>query len=279
MVVFVSGKFPYTVSEILQEALSMAQQWCERTQLSINLQNIVTVPFTRKRDLRGIKEPTLSRHKLHVATEVKYLGVTLDKKLTWKTQLGNVIKKVYRAFWTRKDTFGKTWRLKLKVLHCIYIMIIRPVLTYGSTVCWTRANYNVSKMELNKLQRIACLATTGAMKTTPTTAIELLLGHTPLHVTMEAEAQPGIYRLMSNQQWRPRFTNYGHAKKSRDMEQEPILPMGTDRMTPRCVFHKPFKVLLANKHEWDNGFNPNKGGLVWYTDGSKTNEGTGAGMY
>jgi hypothetical protein len=32
--------------------------------------------------------------------------------------------------------------------------------------------------------------------------------------------------------------------------------------------------------EWQNGFNPdNKGGLVWYTDVSKTNKGTGAGVY
>jgi len=29
-----------------------------------------------------------------------------------------------------------------------------------------------------------------------------------------------------------------------------------------------------------NGFNPdNKGGLVWYTDGSKRDEGAGSGMY
>jgi hypothetical protein len=63
------------------------------------------------------------------------------------------------------------------------------------------------------------------------------------------------------------------------MEQEPILLMGTDRMTPRYVFHKPFKVHLSNKHEWQNGFNPdNKECLVWYMDGSKTNEGTGAGV-
>jgi ribonuclease HI len=64
------------------------------------------------------------------------------------------------------------------------------------------------------------------------------------------------------------------------MEQEPILLMGTVRVTPRYIFHKPFKVHLSNKHEWQNGFNPdNKGHLVWYTDGSKTNEGTGAGVY
>jgi hypothetical protein len=110
------------------------------------------------------------------------------------------------------------------------------------------------------------------MKTTPTAAMEVLLGLQPLHVTIEAEAQAGIYKLMCNQQRRPRSMNNGNTKKSRDMKQEPILLMETDRMTLRYVFHKPFKVHLSNKHEWQNGFNPdNKGGLIWYTDGSKTN--------
>jgi hypothetical protein len=241
---------------------------------------MVVIPFTRKRDLRGLKEPTLSGHKLQLAAEVKYLGLTLDKGLTWKTQLENVINKAYRAFWTCKGTFGKTWGLKPKVLHWIYIMIIRPILTYGAMVWWTRVNYNVRRMELNKLQRLACLAITGAMKTTPTAAMEVLLGLPPLHVVIEAVAQAGIYRLICNQQWRPRSTNYGHAKKSWDMEQESIHLMGTDRMIPRYVFHKPFKVHLSSKHEWQNGFNPdNKGGLVWYTDGSMTNEGTCARVY
>ena len=92
-----SGKFLYTVSELLQEALSIVQQWCDRTQLSINLQNMVIVPFIRKRDLRGLKEPTLSGHKLQLTTEVKYFGLTLDKGLTWNTLLANVITKAYRA--------------------------------------------------------------------------------------------------------------------------------------------------------------------------------------
>jgi hypothetical protein len=78
-------------------------------------------------------------------------------------------------------------------------MTIRPILTYGATVWWTRVNY-VSRRELNKLQRLACLAIMGAMKTTPTAATEVLLGLPPLHVVIEAEAQAGIYRLMCNQQ-------------------------------------------------------------------------------
>jgi hypothetical protein len=56
--------------------------------------------------------------------------------------------------------------------------------------------------------------------------------------------------------------------------------MGSDRMLLRYVYHKPFTVKFPDKCEWQNGFNPeNKGGLVWYTDGSKTNKGTGGGVY
>jgi hypothetical protein len=46
-----------------------------------------TVPFTQKRDLRGLKEPTLSGHTLQLTTEIKYLGSILDEGLTWKAQL------------------------------------------------------------------------------------------------------------------------------------------------------------------------------------------------
>ena len=62
----ISRKFSNTVSELLQEALGTVQHWCDRTQLSINPQKMVTVPFIRKRDLRGLKEPTTSGHKLQL---------------------------------------------------------------------------------------------------------------------------------------------------------------------------------------------------------------------
>jgi hypothetical protein len=86
--------------------------------------------------------------------------------------------------------------------------------------------------------RLACLAITGAMKTTPTAAMEVLLGLRPLRVMTEVEAQAGIYRLMCNQQWKPKSTNFGHTKQSRDMEHEPILRMGSDRMLLGYAYHK-----------------------------------------
>jgi len=56
-----------------------------------------------------------------------------------------------------------------------------PILTYSSMVWWPRVK-NVSRIEISKIQRLACLAITGAMKKTLTAAIEVLLGLPPLHV-------------------------------------------------------------------------------------------------
>jgi hypothetical protein len=171
--------------------------------------------------------------------------------------------KAYRAFRTCKGTSDKTWGLKPRVVHWIYTMVIRPVLPYSSMVWWPKIRYNVSRTELSKIKRLACLAITGAMKTTPTAAMEVLLGLPPLHVMIKTEAQAGIYRLMCNQQWKPKSTNFGQTKKSWDMEHEPILQVESDRMLPRYAYQEPFIVKFPDKCAWQNGFNPdNKGGLI-----------------
>jgi hypothetical protein len=59
LTILINVKFPETVSKVLQTALGIVQRWCDKTNLSTNLNTIVIMPFTRKRDIRGIKQPTL----------------------------------------------------------------------------------------------------------------------------------------------------------------------------------------------------------------------------
>ena len=94
------------------------------------------------------------------------------------------------------------------------------------------------------------------MRITPTAAMEVFLGLPPRHAKIEAEAQAGIYRQMGSHQWKPKSTNFCHARKSRAMEHEPILWKGTDRMILRYAYHKPFMVKSPEKCEWKKGFKP-----------------------
>jgi hypothetical protein len=52
-----------------------------------------------------------------------------------------------------------------------------------------RLNKKTTKMQLDKIQRMACLAITGAMKLTPTAAMEVLLNLTPLDLLIMAEVR------------------------------------------------------------------------------------------
>jgi hypothetical protein len=67
---------------------------CELTNLSINPNKTVSIPFTRKRNVKGLKEPILFNKMIQLSSEVKYLGLMLDKGLAWKKQLNKVINKV-----------------------------------------------------------------------------------------------------------------------------------------------------------------------------------------
>jgi hypothetical protein len=78
-----------------------------------------------------------------------------------------------------------------------------------------------SQAELSELQRKACLGITGEMRTSPTAAIEVLLGLPPLHLQVEAEAKAGNYRLLGNDQWKPKYEDFGHEYMTQDMTEGP----------------------------------------------------------
>jgi hypothetical protein len=70
---------------------------------------------------------------------------------------------------------------------------------------------------------MACLVITGAMRTAPTPAVEILLGLHPLHMQVIAEAKVGNYRLHCSGQWKPKSEGFGHTYMTQDMKEEPIL--------------------------------------------------------
>jgi hypothetical protein len=77
----------------------------------INPNKMVIKPFTWKRDISGTLEPTIFSKTIQLSSEVKYLGLTLHKGLTWKMQLDKVMIKAYKKFWACRGTF-RTWGLK-----------------------------------------------------------------------------------------------------------------------------------------------------------------------
>jgi hypothetical protein len=144
----INRKFLHIVSEVLQTALCRVQQLCIRMKLSINPNMTVVIPFTRKRKIKGLKEPILSSKRIQISSEVKYLGITLDKGLIWKNKLDKIINKIYKAFWTSRGTFRKTSVLKPKVIYWIYTEVVRSIFTKAATVWGPRFKLHRSQANL-----------------------------------------------------------------------------------------------------------------------------------
>lgn len=172
--IVVRGKYENTISNRLQTALNITHKWCRREGLNVNPSKTVIVPFTRRKK-NTLIQPSLDGVRIPFSEEVKHLGVTLDKKLNWNSHLDKVITKGTNALWVCSKALGKTWGLRPNMVHWIYSAIVRPKITYASLIWWPKTNEVTAQKKLGKLQRLACISMTGAMKSTPSVALDALL--------------------------------------------------------------------------------------------------------
>jgi len=151
------GKLPNTVSGLIQWALHTVKLWCGGLGLSVNPDKTRLVAFTRKRKLTGFFEPRLFGKTLQCSLSVKYLGVILDSHLTWKEHVDAKVKKAQNLMWACRKACGVTWGLKPRVVHWLYVAIIRPSITFASFVWWPGCQTSSAKRKLSRVQRLACL--------------------------------------------------------------------------------------------------------------------------
>jgi hypothetical protein len=125
---------------------------------------------------------------------------------------------------------------------------------------------------------MACLTITGAMKSTPTAVMEVLLNLTPLDLVIMAEVKKTLYRLQMYKQLNiPRIVS-GLLTIWNDVG-DPLLEMRSDYIIPVYHYTKNF-VIKIDQEYWKNK-DPvlPENALIWFTSGSRANSGTGAGIY
>jgi len=158
------------------------------------------------------------------------------------------VKNAQNSVWACRRACGVMWGLKPRVVHWLYVAIIRPSITFASLVWWPGCQTASAKRKLSRVQRLACLGLTGAMHTTPTNAVEALICFPPLDFVVQSEARSAVHRLWSLRCWSYLHPNRGHSSILMWLQQtDPIFNMGVGVMRPAYNFEPQYSVTVLTR--------------------------------
>ena len=279
VVILVSGKFPSTITEIMQDALVELSDWAKDKGLGVNPEKTELVLFTRKYKMEAFKLPILNGVELKLSKEAKYLGIYLDSKLSWKRNIEERMRKGLNAYYTCRNSIGKNWGLRPGVVYWLYTSVVRPVITYGCVVWWRALRVSSYRKLLTKVQRCASLGITCALGSTPQPSLYIILHLLPIEVFVLGEAARSIVRLGESGQLK--ISNRGHTGILSEAEigyQVHGRNPSTDYMVTNLEFNGIPRVIIPERSEWIGAARLYDGYSV-FTDGSKMDTSTGSGVY
>jgi hypothetical protein len=134
--------YKYAINN-LNKHIKLIAEWLSKWKIKLNADKSVAVMFTNKM-LKTYKDHNIKIGDTNIpwATTVKYLGVTLDKNLTWNTHITQIRDKFRGAKRALYPLIARNSKLSFSNKLLIYKSFLRPVLTYGS-VAWSYAANNL----------------------------------------------------------------------------------------------------------------------------------------
>jgi hypothetical protein len=120
-----TNKYPLLASHYLQNHLDLFEQWATSWKITINQAKSVQTTFTTRKIT--CPQVSIQNKPIPVQSEVKHLGLHLDKRLTWhkhiKTKRQQMNMKLREMSWL----MNRKSKLSLKKKLILYISVIKPI--------------------------------------------------------------------------------------------------------------------------------------------------------
>lgn len=209
------------------------------------------------------------------------MGILLTGDLTGVIidHIENRIAKGIKVFWSCRKAIGKSWGIGSKNILWVFTAIVRPMLAYGAIIWWNSTLTASTVRQLSHLQRVACLAITGANNTTAEVA-DALLCLPALGTFIRGEARLAAFRLRDHINDLQMQIPKGHSKILKGLYNENVsLQLPSDEVAPQYNFVHLFETIVPDREDWVVG-NPLQRleGEFWYTDASVKPDRCGYGI-
>lgn len=126
-----------TATNKLQDYCDQIDLWCKQWRVAMNPNKSNIVRFTYKNNIQNYPIQ-LKKEVIPLSQSVRYLGVTLDERLTWQTHISNIINKLRNRLSQLKFLLSRS-SLSLRYKKLLYTSLIRPIWMYSGSI-WGSAS-------------------------------------------------------------------------------------------------------------------------------------------
>lgn len=189
--IMASHQDPTLASSHLQGHLSRVERWLKVWRVKANSTKSTHVTFTLRK--QTCPEVFLNNIKIPQKEDVKYLGLHLDRRLTWAKHIWNKRLQLGHTYRSMYWMMGANSHLNMENKLLLYKAILKPVWLYGIELWGTASDSNI--LRLQRFQSKTLRAVCGAPWYVPNHLIHRDLGMTTVKEEISARSKKYQDRL------------------------------------------------------------------------------------
>jgi hypothetical protein len=149
-----TNRNPRLAQRIVQNQLDELTNYTQRWKIKINPEKTQALKITRNRK-PDPPQLTLQNTQIPYQQDIKYLGIHIDNKLTWKKHTQTQTQKTLQTYGQLAPLLNYKSKLALNKKLTIYKQILRPKLLYGCVTFCQAAKTHIKRMQTlqNKILR------------------------------------------------------------------------------------------------------------------------------
>ena len=188
------GDDPDQLMRRQQEVARTVDRWCTDNGLELSAEKSCLVLFTWRTKFSISEAVTIGGHALHFQSNVRYLGVLLNEKLSWTPHIKQATSKGSATLARANRVVGKTWGLSASRCKIILDAVVAPQVLYGCHL-WAGDVKSCHNISLSKLFNGAARLTTKTPKWTSSATLEITSASTHLKSNAINKATKVLHRL------------------------------------------------------------------------------------
>ena len=179
----------------IQTSINKLEEWTKTKGMKFSSEKTVAIKFEKR---KTGDEPQLTLHNNVIQTKdsTRYLGLVIDKRLSWKHHVEHLRAKCIPAINLLKHLSHLSWGADRKTLKHLYTALVKSKLDYGAHIYGTPGSKALHR--LDPIQNECLRACTGAFKSSPAVSLYTDTGIPPLKYSRDVISLKYFFKTLAH---------------------------------------------------------------------------------